>query len=77
MFDRSLSGHVCILGCTNVGKSTLFNSLLMSDYCKETAIDYIKRATTSLWPGRRTILVTYLFNINMELATLPKMDSYE
>jgi ribosome biogenesis GTPase A len=46
-----LAGDVYILGCTNVGKSTLFNALLQSDYCKVKAVDLIQRATTSLWPG--------------------------
>lgn len=27
-------GDVYLIGCTNVGKSTLFNALLRSDYCK-------------------------------------------
>jgi ribosome biogenesis GTPase A len=46
-----VAGDVYILGCTNVGKSTLFNALLQSDYCKVQAVDLIQRATTSLWPG--------------------------
>jgi ribosome biogenesis GTPase A len=46
-----VAGDVYILGCTNVGKSTLFNALLQSDYCKVKAVDLIQRATTSLWPG--------------------------
>jgi ribosome biogenesis GTPase A len=44
-------GDVYLLGCTNVGKSTLFNALLQSDYCKVKAVDLIQRATTSPWPG--------------------------
>lgn len=39
------------MGCTNVGKSTLFNALLRSDYCKVQASSIIKRATASIWPG--------------------------
>lgn len=44
-------GDVYLVGCTNVGKSTLFNALLRSDYCKVKASNIIKRATTSEWPG--------------------------
>lgn len=39
------------MGCTNVGKSSLFNALLQSDYCKVQASDLIQRATISQWPG--------------------------
>jgi ribosome biogenesis GTPase A len=46
-----VAGDVYLLGCTNVGKSTLFNALLQSDYCKVKAVDLIQRATTSPWPG--------------------------
>lgn len=44
-------GDVYLLGNTNVGKSTLFNALMKSDYCKLRARDLIRRATSSLWPG--------------------------
>lgn len=44
-------GDVYLLGCTNVGKSTLFNALLRSDYCKSKATDLISKATASPWPG--------------------------
>lgn len=44
-------GDVYLMGCTNVGKSTLFNALLRSDYCKVQASSIIKRATASIWPG--------------------------
>ncbi|KAG8278392.1 nitric oxide associated protein 1 [Homalodisca vitripennis] len=44
-------GDVYLVGCTNVGKSTLFNALLQSDYCKTKAVDLIQRATTAPWPG--------------------------
>jgi len=45
------SGQVFILGCTNAGKSTLFNALLASDFCHIDARDILKRATASIWPG--------------------------
>lgn len=44
-------GDVYLIGCTNVGKSTLFNALLRSDYCKVKARNMIRRATASIWPG--------------------------
>lgn len=44
-------GDVYLLGCTNVGKSTLFNALLRSDYCKTKAASIIGKATASPWPG--------------------------
>ena len=40
-----------MVGSTNSGKSTLFNALLMSDFCKNKHRDYIERATVSVWPG--------------------------
>ncbi len=46
-----ISGDVYILGCTNVGKSSLFNSLMGSDYTRAMAGDFLTRATTCLWPG--------------------------
>ena len=44
-------GDVYLLGCTNVGKSSLFNALINSDFCKTQAIDLLERATVSAWPG--------------------------
>ncbi|XP_055852770.1 nitric oxide-associated protein 1 [Episyrphus balteatus] len=44
-------GDVFLVGCTNVGKSSLFNILLNSDYCKLEATDLVKKATTCPWPG--------------------------
>lgn len=52
-------GDVYLLGCTNVGKSTLFNALLQSDYCKVKAVDLIQRATTSPWPGTTLNLLKF------------------
>ncbi|XP_058816626.1 nitric oxide-associated protein 1 [Topomyia yanbarensis] len=44
-------GDVYLVGCTNVGKSSLFNALLKSDFCKVQASDLVQRATASPWPG--------------------------
>ncbi|XP_058444789.1 nitric oxide-associated protein 1 [Malaya genurostris] len=44
-------GDVYLVGCTNVGKSSLFNALLKSDLCKVQASDLVRRATASPWPG--------------------------
>lgn len=44
-------GDVYLIGCTNVGKSSLFNALLKSDYCKVEASNLVQRATTCPWPG--------------------------
>lgn len=52
-------GDVYLVGCTNVGKSTLFNRLLESDYCKVRAIDLIQRATISPWPGTTLNLLKF------------------
>lgn len=50
---------VFLLGCTNVGKSTLFNKLLQSDFCKTQASDLVQRATTSIWPGTTLNLLKF------------------
>lgn len=49
--DWGMKGDVYLLGCTNVGKSSLFNALINSDFCKVQAIDVLERATVSAWPG--------------------------
>ncbi|XP_077284121.1 nitric oxide-associated protein 1 [Arctopsyche grandis] len=52
-------GDVYIVGCTNVGKSTLFNAFLQSDYCKVAACDLLDRATVSQWPGTTLNLLKF------------------
>lgn len=42
-----------------MGKSTLFNILLQSDFCKVQAADLIQRATTSPWPGTTLNLLKF------------------
>ncbi|XP_011290479.1 nitric oxide-associated protein 1 [Musca domestica] len=44
-------GDVYLVGCTNVGKSSLFNILLNSDYSRPQVSDLIPKATTCPWPG--------------------------
>ncbi|NXI50088.1 NOA1 protein, partial [Chloroceryle aenea] len=53
------AGDVYLLGATNSGKSTLFNTLLHSDYCKTHAPDVINRATVSSWPGTTLNLLKF------------------
>lgn len=55
-------GDVFLVGCTNVGKSSLFNALLQSDYCKVHAVDIVKRATVSRWPGTTLNLLKFPIN---------------
>lgn len=58
-------GDIYIIGCTNVGKSTLFNALLQSDLCKSTASDIIQKATVSQWPGTTLNLLKFpIFRIH-------------
>ncbi|XP_059611861.1 nitric oxide-associated protein 1 [Phlebotomus argentipes] len=52
-------GDVYLIGATNVGKSSLFNALLRSDYCKVQAQDLVKRATASPWPGTTIRLLKF------------------
>ncbi|KAM9294895.1 nitric oxide-associated protein 1 [Morus bassanus] len=53
------AGDVYLLGATNSGKSTLFNALLRSDYCKSRAPDVVDRATVSPWPGTTLNLLKF------------------
>nr|KAG5698804.1 hypothetical protein BaRGS_032223 [Batillaria attramentaria] len=59
MLEWPQKGHVYVVGSTNVGKSTLFNALLMSDYCKSLARGFINRATVSVWPGTTLNLLKF------------------
>ncbi|XP_026187112.1 nitric oxide-associated protein 1 [Mastacembelus armatus] len=52
-------GDVYLVGCTNAGKSTLFNTLLESDYCKSKASELIHKATISPWPGTTLNLLKF------------------
>ncbi|XP_034038151.1 nitric oxide-associated protein 1 isoform X2 [Thalassophryne amazonica] len=52
-------GDVYLVGSANAGKSTLFNTLLESDYSKSKASDLIHRATISPWPGTTLNLLKF------------------
>ncbi|XP_075433441.1 nitric oxide-associated protein 1 [Ascaphus truei] len=52
-------GDVYLVGTTNAGKTTLFNTLLQSDYCKAKASEMIKMATISPWPGTTLNLLKF------------------
>lgn len=54
-----LRSDIYLLGCTNAGKSTLFNTFLQSDLCKVRAMDIVDRATTSIWPGTTISLLKF------------------
>ncbi|KAK6298982.1 hypothetical protein J4Q44_G00304920 [Coregonus suidteri] len=53
------NGDVYLVGTANTGKSTLFNSLLESDYCISRASDVIHKATISPWPGTTLNLLKF------------------
>ncbi|XP_017368753.1 nitric oxide-associated protein 1 isoform X2 [Cebus imitator] len=52
-------GDVYLVGATNAGKSTLFNTLLESDYCTAKGTEAIDRATISPWPGTTLNLLKF------------------
>uniref|UniRef100_A0A3Q2Y945 Nitric oxide associated 1 n=1 Tax=Hippocampus comes TaxID=109280 RepID=A0A3Q2Y945_HIPCM len=52
-------GDVYLVGSANAGKSTLFNTLLRSDYCKSEACDVVGKATVSPWPGTTLDLLKF------------------
>ncbi|XP_005924099.1 nitric oxide-associated protein 1 [Haplochromis burtoni] len=52
-------GDVYLVGSANAGKSTLFNTLLESDYCKSRASNVIHKATISPWPGTTLNLLKF------------------
>ncbi|XP_023676725.2 nitric oxide-associated protein 1 [Paramormyrops kingsleyae] len=52
-------GDVYLVGTANAGKSTLFNTLLESDYCKSKGSDVIHKATISPWPGTTLNLLKF------------------
>ncbi|KAM4733080.1 nitric oxide-associated protein 1 [Anableps anableps] len=52
-------GDVFLVGSANAGKSTLFNALLGSDYCKSRAAEVLQKATISPWPGTTLNLLKF------------------
>lgn len=68
MKDWRPNKDIYLIGCTNVGKSTLFNVLLQSDLCKLRENDLINRATTSFWPGT---------TLNLLKFPIKKLNDYE
>lgn len=70
--DWGMSGDVYMIGTANSGKSTLYNSLLNSDYCNHHVRDVITQATVSELPG--TTMNTLKFPImNAKTNWLMKM----
>ena len=57
--NNALPGDIYIVGCTNVGKSSLFNTLLDSDLCKISAINLIEKAMISPVPGTTLNLLQF------------------
>jgi len=57
--NESMPGDIYIIGCTNVGKSSIFNTLLESDLCKIRAIDLVGKAMTSPVPGTTLNLLKF------------------
>ncbi|CAF87804.1 unnamed protein product, partial [Tetraodon nigroviridis] len=53
------NGDVYLVGVANAGKSTLFNTLLESDYCKSRASEVTRKATISPWPGTTLNLLRF------------------
>lgn len=57
--DMRKGEDVYLIGCTNSGKSTLFNMLMQTDLCALDNADLMTRATTSLWPGTTLNLLKF------------------
>lgn len=57
--DIKYGDDIYLIGCTNAGKSTLFNVLMQSDLCALTDTDLMSRATTSIWPGTTLNLLKF------------------
>ena len=58
--DLKSGQDIYLIGCTNAGKSTLFNVLMQSDLCALTDDqDLMQRATTSIWPGTTLNLLKF------------------
>lgn len=58
MKDWGNRGDIYLLGCTNVGKSSLFNQL-MKLICGSDKLDHTSPATISRWPGTTLNLLKF------------------
>ena len=58
MKDWGNRGDIYLLGCTNVGKSSLFNQL-MKLICGSDKLDHTSPATISRWPGTTLDLLKF------------------
>ena len=58
MKDWGNRGDIYLLGCTNVGKSSLFNQL-MKFICGSDKLDHTSPATISRWPGTTLDLLKF------------------
>jgi ribosome biogenesis GTPase A len=56
---RDPGADIYLVGTTNVGKSSIFNSLLESDLCKIKAVDRVEKAMTSPVPGTTLNLLKF------------------
>ncbi|KAL3864046.1 hypothetical protein ACJMK2_005758 [Sinanodonta woodiana] len=54
-----MNGDVYLVGNTNSGKSSIFNALIQSDYCRDKARETLHRATVSIWPGTTISLLKF------------------
>ena len=57
--NDALPGNIYIVGCTNVGKSSLFNLLLDSDLCNKAALNLVQKAMISPVPGTTLNLLKF------------------
>jgi hypothetical protein len=57
--NNTMPGDIYIVGCTNVGKSSLFNSLLDSDLCRVRALERVQKAVVSPVPGTTLNLLQF------------------
>ena len=60
--NQATKGSYCdlyIVGTTNVGKSSLFNTLLDSDLCSLAAVNRVEKAMTSPVPGTTLNLLKF------------------
>lgn len=70
-------GDIFIMGCTNVGKSSLFNLFLQSDLCKPQVSELVQKATISQWPGTTlNLLKVIIFRFSIYSIFLNQQQPY-